>query len=249
MYREPTQRALSGEQAGRYGHAGVLFPIPVLSAEEVLRFRSAFETMAGHPNGRPQPIRLPHLNVPWAYDLATHPAVLDAVEDILGPDILVHASIIFHKPADDASYVSWHQDGLYPGMDSPHVLSAWIALSDSTPKNGCMRVVPGSHKQGILPHTERVTKDNLLQQGQAVDIDVDESRVLDVILKAGEMSLHHSNIIHGSNPNRSGTERIGFIVRYVSPDVRLAAKHPAVLARGQDIYHHYELLEASPAIG
>ena len=239
-------KVLSPAQINQYERDGILFPIPVLSTDEVLMFRSGFEEMAAHFSGPPKPTRLPHLHFRWAYDLATHPAILDVIEDVSGTDILVFSTMVFYKPPRDLSYISWHQDGLYPRMRTHQLTSAWIALNASTVENGCMRVVPASH-QYILPHTEYREKNNLLESGQEVVLDIDEATVKDVVLNPGEMSLHHVNIIHGSNPNRSDTMRIGFIIRFIPPQVKLDFDCPVILARGRDDYHHFELMKAPPS--
>jgi non-heme Fe2+,alpha-ketoglutarate-dependent halogenase len=233
-----------------YRRQGVSFPIPVLTAVEVARFRAEVEALEALLGGKPKPSAMmqPHLFFRWAYELATHPAVLDAVEPVLGPDILVHSVSIFSKHPHTADFVSWHQDGYYWGLDAPRLTSAWIALTDSTPENGCLRVVPGSHRLDRLPHRDRpYSQDNLLASGLEVAVEVAESDALDVTLAAGEMSLHHVNIVHGSNPNRSDGKRIGFAIRYVAPEVRQALDHHAVvLARGRDDHHHYTFLREPP---
>ena len=131
-------KLLSQEEIERYRRDGILFPVPVLSPEEVTRFRTAFEELAARLGGRPVAQALGHTQVHfrWAYDLATHPAILDAVEDVLGPDLLVWTVSIFPKYPRDPGYISWHQDGTYWGLDSTDVLTAWVALTDSTVESG-----------------------------------------------------------------------------------------------------------------
>jgi ectoine hydroxylase-related dioxygenase (phytanoyl-CoA dioxygenase family) len=236
---------LTPSQAAEYERDGILFPLRVLADEEVQRFRGCFEALVAGLEGRAQPVRQPHLSLRWAYDLATHPAVAGAVEGVLGPDVLVHSTIIFFKRPGDGGYVSWHQDGLYATLRAPRLTSAWIALSESTVENGCMRVIPGTHSQGILPHLESPSEDNLLRNGQSIE-GVDEERAVDVVLRPGEMSLHHGDIVHGSNPNRSTRERIGFIARFVTPEVERAA-HPLIRVRGTAPCPHVELMAAPPA--
>ena len=159
-----------------------------------------------------------HLFFRWAFELATHPAVLDVMEALLGPDLFVHSTRIFYKHPHDPSYVSWHQDGLYSSLSSNSAPSAWIALSASTPENGCLRVVPGSHRNGKLAHVETLAEDNLLNAGEVIQTHVDESAVRDFVLEPGQMSIHHVNLIHGSNPNHSGMCRIGFAISYITPE-------------------------------
>src|SRR5262249_50698551 len=148
-------------------------------------------------------VRQMHLHFGWAYALATHPRVLDAVEDLLGPDLLVWATELFAKhPHDPAVSIGWHRDRPYMGLDPRRATTARIALGDSTPANGCMRAVPGPGRRENRPPGEG--------QGGGVD----EGEVVDVTLRAGEMSLHDADILHGSGPNRSGQKRVGFVVRF-----------------------------------
>lgn len=234
----------------RYGHEGFLFPIPVLTAAEVEHFRSQVEDLEQRLGGRPKrtDIGQPHLFHRWAYDLVTHPAVLDVVEQLLGPNILVHSVSIFSKHAHTPDYVSWHQDGYYWDLDQPRLTSAWVALSVSHPENGCMRVVPGSHTKNWQHTDSAPSKDNLLLTGLEIAVDVTESEAVDVVLSPGQMSLHHVNIVHGSKPNRSDDKRIGFAIRYVAPDVHQSlVHHDVVLARGRDDHHHYSILREPPS--
>ena len=154
---------------------------------EAARFRAAFEDVTARLGGRPtsQDLSQTHLYFPWAYELATHPAILDAVEAVLGPDLLVWTVSIFAKYPRDPGYISWHQDGTYWGLDSPQVTTAWVALTDSVVANGCMRVVPGSHTSPILPHKDTYAPNNLLSRGQEVQAEVDEKDAVDVVLQAG----------------------------------------------------------------
>jgi ectoine hydroxylase-related dioxygenase (phytanoyl-CoA dioxygenase family) len=125
-------------------------------------------------------------------------------------------------------------------------VSAWIALSDSTIENGCLRVQPGTHLRA-LDHVEVRDRNNLLGNGSTITAALDDARAVDVVLAAGEMSFHHASVVHGSNPNRSHGRRVGFAIRYVAPDVRQKRGHHAVvLARGRDRHGHYEHLDAPP---
>jgi non-heme Fe2+,alpha-ketoglutarate-dependent halogenase len=212
---------------------GIVFPIPVLPPEKTSTYRACFaeiEQLAGRPLHR---LGNPSMHFAWAYRLATEPAVLDAVEEVLGPDLLVAGSLVLCKYPRDPGFVAWHQDNYYSNLHLTPSLSAWIALLDSTAENGCMRVVPGSHQEGVLPHEEKGNANNLLNQGQEIRVEVNEADAIEVVLRAGEMSLHHTAIIHGSRPNRSDTMRLGFIVRFVTSAFDLASQQtPFFLARG-----------------
>jgi non-haem Fe2+, alpha-ketoglutarate-dependent halogenase len=208
---------LSQQELDHYNRDGVLFPIKVLTQDEASGFRKGIESIA--VNCREKPLKrldTLHLFFDWAYRLVTHVVLLDAIEDVLGGDILIDGTLVFYKPPHDSSYVSWHQDSVYSGWHLTPSTSAWIALTASHRTNGCMRVVPGSHEQGPLDHANVLDGPNLLERGERVNMVVDESRAVDVVLQPGEMSLHHSTIVHGSNPNTSDEPRIGFIVRFVT---------------------------------
>lgn len=243
-------RVLSSNQIRDYEQDGVVFPIKVLADEELVTARTALETLMTALGKRPdsQLFRHLHLFHRWARDLALHPRVLDAVEDVIGHDILLHSSTVFWKRPRDAGYVSWHQDGYYSGLSELQYTSAWLAITDSSPDNGCMRVVRGSHRQGIVPHNSSSTSsDNFVTLEIARQ--VDEGQATDVNLAPGEMSLHHVAIVHGSNANASDRPRIGYAVRYVSPKVRQKLDHyPVILARGHDRFGHYRMLEQPPSL-
>lgn len=243
-------KTLSPDQQQQYERDGFLFPFTVLEPAEVASFRHAYEELEPHLGGPPPAPQHGqcHLHFRWAFDLATHPAVLDAVEDLIGPDVLVHGTTLFCKHPHDPAFVSWHQDAYHWRPDAPRLVTAWVALSDSTTENGCMRVLPGTHRQR-LPHEARPHRDNMLKiTGLHVRGEIDESQAVDFVLKAGQISLHHADLVHGSQANRSGTKRTGFAVRYVSPAVQQERwHHPVVLARGQDTYGHYELLDRAPS--
>lgn len=227
----------------RYRETGIHFPLEVMSAEEAEGLRRRFAAIEADHGGRmPGHINhKPHLLYPWLFDLVTHPRILDAVEAVLAPDLFCWSSQFFAKPARDPSFVSWHQDATYWGLSSPDVATAWVALTPSTPENGCMRVVPGSHKSQ-MPHTDTFAVANMLTRGQEVAAAVDEGEAVDVVLRPGQMSLHHVLIVHGSEPNRSDIPRIGFAIRYVPPHVRQAsgARDYATLVRGNDAYGHFD---------
>ena len=132
-------------------------------------------------------------------ELVRMPAILDAVEGVLGPEILVWTSSMFSKKPASRDFVSWHQDIAYWGLEPPDIVTAWVALTDSSPDNGCMRVVPGTHKLDVVAHRDTYAVDNMLSRGQEVAVEVDEAKAVDIVLKPGEMSLHHTKIVHGSN--------------------------------------------------
>lgn len=233
---------LSAEQLEKYNRDGILFPIPVFQTPEVDTFRNALQSIAEERGeGNLKRYDNLHLFFPWAHRMVTDEALLDDVEAVLGSDILIDGTLVFYKPPRDSSYASWHQDSVYSGWHLTPSVSAWIALTSSNPINGCMRVLPGSHKQGLLEHENVIDDPDLLnRRGERIKGDVDESVAVDVVLRPGEMSLHHSNIIHGSNPNTSDQSRIGFIVRYVTNQITKRDR-PLLRARGNADCSHLTL--------
>jgi len=219
--------------ATQYRRDGFFSPLPALSAAEVATYRRALESLESII-GRRSRFPNPHLYFPWALDLVTHPFVLDVVEDILGPEVIAWGSLILKKPPDHESLVPWHQDGAYrPGIRPGTSLSAWIALSESRAVHGCMRVIPGSHHTARR-HDEVGRAGNMLNRRQEIVEAISDEEAVDLELRAGEMSLHDLNTIHSSAPNRSTSDRIGFIVRYAMPQSEPPAGAPIVV-RGTGI--------------
>lgn len=233
---------LSQQQIEQYHQNGFISPVRALSTEQAKNYCQRFEAYERENNGwyelsKGQKL---YLLQTWAAELASWPAILDAVEDVLGNDIFVWGISLFVKDAQSPDYVSWHQDSTYWGLSEPDVVTAWIALSDATASNGCMKMLAGSHREQI-DHHDTLHKDNLLTRGQEVSVEVDESRASLLPLQAGEISLHHIRTVHASEPNRSDQRRIGVAVRYIAPHVRQihAAKDSAWLVRGEDRYKNF----------
>ena len=227
-----------------YHRNGFFFPIQVLSPDEVGRFRNSFESLIESSRSySPKRFDRLHLFFDWAYQIVTHEKLLDVVESILGPDILVYGSLVLAKQARDQRYASWHQDSFYSGLHLTPSTTAWIALTPSHERNGCMRVIPGSHKFGSLDHENLADDPHMMnRRGERIKIDVDESEAVDVVLKPGQISLHESTLVHSSSPNQSEEPRIGFIVRFVTsqmknPNTRL------MLVRGDGDCTHLDLAE------
>jgi len=237
-------KSLSVAALARYGRDGYLCPVPVLSADEARQYRLRLERAERDLGG---PLRgvyriKPHLLFTWLADLVRQPAILDAVEDVLGPDLLCWNTSFFTKEARSPGFVSWHQDATYWGLSEPDVLTAWVAFTDSTPANGNMRMIPGSHRTPVR-HVDTFHPDNLLSRGQEIAVEVDENQAADIVLRAGEMSLHHVLIVHGSGANPSADRRIGFAIRYIPTRIRQTGgpRDSATLVRGTDAFGHFEL--------
>jgi non-haem Fe2+, alpha-ketoglutarate-dependent halogenase len=245
---------LSATEQGYYRERGYYSAVRVFSDSETQEFRERFldylsrnqERISGLPP-REQAVVMTqtHLLLQWVFRMVSNSNVLDAVEGVLGPNITVWSSQWFPKMPGDKTYISWHQDATYWGLHPPNVTTAWIAVSESCPENGCMRVIPGSHQGPLLPQVETYARDNALSRGQEIAVKVDESRAADLVLQPGEMSLHHIGIVHGSNPNNSEKPRIGLAVRFISPEVVQdgAERQIAVLVRGRDDFGHFDLID------
>jgi non-haem Fe2+, alpha-ketoglutarate-dependent halogenase len=234
----------------QYQDLGYYAPVAVMSREEAAALRNALETFEAGAGVLAGTLRQKsHLLFTWLNDLIRHPRILDAVEDVIGPNILCWGSSFFIKEPRNPGYVSWHQDSTYWGLDPADVVTAWVALSDSTAANGAMRVIPGSHKLEQVAHRDTFNPENLLSRGQEVMVDVDEREAVMLELAAGEMSLHHVRLIHGSDPNPSDLRRIGFAIRYIPTTVRqVAGTHDsATLVRGVDRHGHFEAEERPDA--
>ena len=227
---------------------GYFSPIRVMLAADARKYRGALEAHEAK-TGRPLQgnwRHKMHLLFTWADELVHHPAILEAVEDVIGPDILCWTTNFFIKEADSPGFVSWHQDSTYWGLDPDDVITAWVAFTDVTPENGYMHFIPGSHKVDQLPHVDTFHRDNLLSRGQEIAVEVDKSKAVGIPLKAGEMSLHHIKLVHGSDANRTNDRRIGLAIRYIPTYVRQTkVRDRAVLVRGSDKYHHFDY-EARP---
>lgn len=226
-----------------YGRDGVVFPIPALTPQEVEVARRGIETFERSLGG-PLPKALrhkPHLYSSTIDALIRKPEILDPVESLLGPDILCWESVLFIKEPGDAAYVSWHQDVAYWGLEPYDVLTAWVALSPSTRRSGCMRVLPGSHKGEIAPHKDTFAENNMLSRGQEMEVEVEETKVVDIVLQPGQMSLHHVMIAHGSDPNEADDRRIGLAIRYIPAHVRqvVSPDDTATVVRGVDRGGHF----------
>jgi non-haem Fe2+, alpha-ketoglutarate-dependent halogenase len=235
-------KSLSEAAVRRYRDLGYCAPVPALTASEAHELRrrlEAYEAGAGVLSGRLR--HKPHLLFTWLNDLIRHPRILDAVEDIIGSDILCWGTSFFIKEKRNPAYVSWHQDSTYWGLEPPDIITAWVALADSNAANGAMRVIPGTHKLDQVPHRDTFAAENLLSRGQEIMVDVDERQAAMLELAAGEMSLHHVRLIHGSDPNPSDDRRIGFAIRYIPTHVRqVAGSHDsATLVRGVDRFHNF----------
>lgn len=243
-------KMLTDAQVAQYERDGIFFPIRAMPAADARRYRDAledYEARTGEPINSNMRHNV-HLLFTWAAELIRHPKILDAVEDVLGPDILCWTTNFFIKEARDPGYVSWHQDATYWGLEPNDVCTAWLAMSDAPVESGAMKFLPGSHKQQQIPHVDTFHEHNLLTRGQEIAVEVDERQAVDVPLEAGEISLHHILAVHGSKPNTTDDRRIGLAIRYIPTHVRqVKLRDSATLVRGEDRYGHFDLMPAPKA--
>ena len=236
---------LSETEIAQFNRDGYCFPTQILNAEEVATCRAqleAFEASQGQPIGGAHRNKS-HLLFKWVDDLMRHSKILDAVEDLIGPDLLCWNTLFWVKEAGSETFVSWHQDLRYWGLAASDLVTAWLALSPATLESGCMRVLPGSHKGDLLPHKDEYRPDNLLTRGQEIEVDVDESRTVAMPLQPGEISLHNVRLAHASGPNRSSDRRIGISLHYMPTRSRqmVGDWDSAALVRGEDRFGHFAI--------
>lgn len=238
-------KILSAAQVEQYHRDGYVHPVRIMSEAQAAALRQRLEAYEASTGG---PLKgdlrhKTHLLFTWLADLVHHDRILDAIEDLYGPDLLCWSSSFFIKEPRSPGFVSWHQDSTYWGLSRPDVVTAWVALTPSTRANGAMEVVPGSHTLDQIPHRDTFAKDNMLSRGQEIAVDVDPAKAVALELQPGEISLHHVRLVHGSAPNPSGDRRIGYAIRYIPTDVAQTAGggDSATLVRGTDRYGHFRL--------
>lgn len=236
-------KTLTDEQVSKYRERGFHFPLDVLSQAEVADFRGKLEDYEARTGG---PIKAEirhrsHVLFPWINDMIRHPRIFDAVEGVLGPNILCWNTSFFIKEAHDPGFVSWHQDATYWGLSSSDVVTAWVAMSPANKTSGCMKFVPGTHLKQV-EHEDTFDQNNLLTRGQEIAVQVDEKDAVLAELKPGQASLHHVLLFHGSEPNRSDDRRIGLAIRYIPTHLKQAVgqRDWATLVRGKDDHRNFD---------
>jgi len=236
-----------------YEEQGFVSPVDVFSNEEIKAYRDAFDALEAREGKEKCQIGLQarHFDEEFIWQLASDKRVVDVIQTLMGEDVMLLSTHFFCKYADPESktFVAWHQDITYWGLEPPIAHTAWIAIDDADVENGCMRFIPGSHKNGIATHDKSQREGNLLSINQEIpDEFVNDEKAIDVILKAGQMSVHDGQLFHASNPNRSNRRRCALTVRYIPPHVKQArlnsvkqAWQPIVL-RGEDRFGHFALV-------
>jgi ectoine hydroxylase-related dioxygenase (phytanoyl-CoA dioxygenase family) len=234
-------RHLTPDQVDAYERDGFVFPIDVLTPDEVRSLRSElqdWERARGAPIDFPEKSKS-YLLFGWADALVHHPMILDAVEDVIGPDIMVYHSTLFLKEARTPAFVRWHQDSTYFYLE-PHLhVTAWVALSDASVEAGCMQALPGSHRWGAFAHDDQPGPMNMIRRGQGISGRFDDAQGTFMPVRAGQMSLHHTDLVHASGANDSDDRRIGLAISYIPAHVRpIGGVQPSALrVRGRDHGH------------
>jgi ectoine hydroxylase-related dioxygenase (phytanoyl-CoA dioxygenase family) len=235
-------KILTDEQVRTYHELGYSAGAPVLTNEEVKALRAeieAYEARVGHPLDFPQKSKS-YLLFNWADALVHHQKVLDAVEDLIGPNILVYHSTMWIKEANTPAYVLWHQDSTHFYLDPQDHVTAWVALSEASEEAGCVRVIPGSHKLGQLDHFDAPSPMNMIRRGQGVGGYAEDDGIT-LPLKAGEVSMHNTRTVHASGPNNSNDRRMGYGISFIPTHVKPTGpvRPSTLLVRGVDEYKHF----------
>jgi ectoine hydroxylase-related dioxygenase (phytanoyl-CoA dioxygenase family) len=239
-------RHLTDREIRRFSDQGYLAPIRVMTAAECDSSRARIEQFVDEAivaGSVAQSLRTKaHLRCAALLELVCRPAVVEPVADLLGPDLLCRSVSIFLKEPGDPAFVEWHQDAAYWELDPPDVATAWVAVTASTSDNGALRVLPGSHRAPLLEHQAIDSPGNMLSRGQAITTPIDPKQARTLLLDAGEMSIHHVRLAHGSAPNRSPHRRIGVAIRYVAAHVRKTGRRrdTAMLVRGTDRFGNFD---------
>ena len=234
---------LSHKQIDEYNENGFIYPIDILSKDEVEDIKSEIDKIERNWSDEIDGSNRNNIHYysPMFDRIAHNSKILDAVESLIGINILVAGSTLFMKEPDNKGFISWHQDGYYQGWEPYNYATAWLAITEVNEENGCMRMWPKSHRDSFKEHKDTVDKNNLLTRGQTIS-NVPMNETIPLILKPGQLSIHHPLTIHGSGPNQSKERRIGFAIQsYISPNVKqLNGKTFVQLARGKDDLNYHE---------
>ena len=231
-------KGLTEPEVNKFQEDGFFFPYEVYTPEEARNLWKKFNSLEKELGEEPQNrFRIKaQLPFPWLCDVVSHPKLLDALEDLIGPNILCWGASFFTKKANDPRFISWHTDSFVYGFEPSETVTAWLGFNDSTKESGCLRYIPGSHKETAI-HEIKPDPDNLATLGQNV-INVQEEKAVYAELKAGQVVFHHESVVHSSGPNTANHPRIGFSIHYVAPHVRETRFEgaTAMLLRGEDNY-------------
>ena len=247
-------KALTPEQVESFRYNGFFFPVPALSPDEIatcLAGLERLETKLGSPVAEADIKWRSHAyaHSPWFNDLVRHPRILDAVEDVIGPDILVWTSTFFIKEPRSKTFAAWHQDGAFFGLEPNEQVCAWVALTDASKTAGCMEMASYRGAARLLHHEAKGLKNSINRAGQTIVERFDRSKPTAMALKAGEFSLHHEFAVHRSAPNHAAHRRVGIGINYLPPHVRVngPVRLKAMLVRGEDRHGHWDLIDPPAA--
>ncbi len=235
-------KVLGPDEVAHYGDNGYVSPLRAFDEAAARGYRAKLEDGERGHGLAPDQRRKMHLYLKWVDEVVHHPGVLDAVEDLIGPDILVYHLTLWMKEPQTDAFISWHQDSTYFGLSPAEHVTAWVALSPSSLESGCVQVVPGSHLGGQVTHAQEKDQSNLFATGQSLHVPVDAPIEL-MVLEPGQFSLHHTYLFHNSMPNRSNDRRIGLGISYIPTRCRCSSKVrlSASLARGTDRFGYFDL--------
>jgi hypothetical protein len=235
-------KVLSPAQIETFDRDGFVAPIRAISEQRALYYRQKLEAFeAAYPDQRIKLDQKAHMICPWVDEMVREPGILDATEDLLGPDILCWGTSLRAKKPDGKTFAGWHQDTAYADV-KPIVVIVALALSPARAENGCIRGVPGSHRGPLLPHKEAFATDSLLSREQYIDAPIDEASALDFSLDPGEIALFNNAIVHSSKPNIGSDRRILFLLEMVPTSAfQHSPRESATLVRGQDSYGNFDV--------
>lgn len=233
--------ALDKDRAAAWRRDGFLFPFNFLTEDErptCIEGLERFERWLGAPVNAAEDLKwrtMPHILLPWVTRLARDPRILDPVEALIGPDILIYTSTFFIKEPHTPTVAAWHQDSTYYGLEPTEEITVWVALSDASREAGCMDVVPFDGAPRQMRHAAHVVEHSVNRAGQVITDPLDESGVVTMALKAGQFSMHHGLCPHRSGPNASNHRRIGLGLNFIPAHVRPAGaiRQGAMLVRGK----------------
>lgn len=239
-------KVLTAEQIARYRRENFLSPLDGVSAEKAAHYRRCLEEYEAAHGGAPLPpkdYRKTHVRLPWVAELVREPGILDVVEDVLGPDILIFNATFFIKEPHSDAITAWHQDATHFGLRPHEHVSAWLALSEASLESGCMEMARGSSALGQMQHRAQALKNSINHRSQMIVEEFDPEPIVPLPLAPGQFSLHHTLVAHRSEPNRSADRRIGIGISYIPTRVRHIGSYrmPATLVRGADKFGNFDL--------
>jgi hypothetical protein len=247
---------LTDQQLSDYAELGFLHSLPILSESEVDYYRAELDRTCDAIGGGVPRFNGLHLFFQWALDLATHPRLMDYLEQLMGPNVLLTSTRFLVKHGQTVSYVGWHQDGITQRLNDYRAPAIWLGLTAATAENGCLRVIPRSHRHGMLPHDSAPDLPRLPEyeksfenwpqndlSGRIAQVPPHSDPPFDIVMRAGEMSIHHPLTLHGSNANLSSEPRIGLSASYTIPELWDNNTRPVVWARrnGSSNHNHFRI--------